>query len=202
MNTKSIITIVFLVLLYIPSYAQERNQEGQDVKREINTKDAPRGGQLQQSAAHRPSYTPNYVISEKILPYFFVNNEIPSGFPKFDGSKSHSENKKTAVNWAKSNPQLIKEEYRSQLSDPNLADKKIDLTPEHKKKYVHNDQDYILPDAQLSKYFISGDIPESFPLYDYTQDKSHNKQIVLRWYNANGHLVKQESKQEIESYLK
>ncbi len=58
-----------------------------------------------------------YVVHKEKLKTYFVNDQIPSDFPKYIETISYEENKKIAMDWALENPSLLKENFRNDLID-------------------------------------------------------------------------------------
>jgi len=61
---------------------------------------------------------------------------------------------------------------------------------------VSSDQEYFKDVKTLKTFFVSGEIPGSFPKYDNTLDKVGNKELVKKWIKipANYDMLTQESK--------
>jgi hypothetical protein len=56
-----------------------------------------------------------YVVHKEKLKTYFVSNQIPVDFPKYDKALSYDINKANAIEWAKKNAILFKENFRNEL---------------------------------------------------------------------------------------
>lgn len=56
-------------------------------------------------------YYSEYVVRPEKLKTFFHSETIPDSFPKYDKYLTFEENKSIAIEWAKKNRTLIKEQY-------------------------------------------------------------------------------------------
>jgi hypothetical protein len=61
-------------------------------------------------------------------------------------------------------------------------------------------QEYFKDVKTLKTFFISGEVPATFPKYDNTLDKVGNKELVKKWINipANKDLLTQEAKDKFD----
>lgn len=66
-----------------------------------------------------PPYVPLYVVSDKEMPKYFLNGQIPEDFPKYDGNKTKQENVVIALKWCKEpdNYALLTEEAKQKVDD-------------------------------------------------------------------------------------
>ena len=62
---------------------------------------------------------------------------------------------------------------------------------------------YVISDKELPTYFISGEIPESFPKYDPNIKKAANKKIAIEWciVPSNRTLLTEEAKARVDGKL-
>ena len=62
---------------------------------------------------------------------------------------------------------------------------------------------YVISDKELPTYFISGEIPESFPKYDPNIKKGANKKIALEWCSipTNRALLTDDAKVRVDAKL-
>jgi hypothetical protein len=62
---------------------------------------------------------------------------------------------------------------------------------------------YVISVKELPSYFISGEIPESFPKYDPSLKKGANKEIALEWciVSSNRALLTEDAKALIDAKL-
>lgn len=56
-----------------------------------------------------------YIVYKEKLKTYFINDQIPSDFPKYIDTLSYKENKRIAIDWAYENSSLLKENFRSEL---------------------------------------------------------------------------------------
>jgi hypothetical protein len=61
-----------------------------------------------------------YIMTEIRLSSLFLDNKIPSDFPKNDSTISREENKRIAIQWAKAHKNLFKEKYRTDIDSMNF----------------------------------------------------------------------------------
>jgi hypothetical protein len=193
-------TILLLFFLGITTISFSQNERHQKAAQSF------RGNQLEsintpKSQNQAELYNEKYLISEKILPYFFIDNAIPSGFPAYNDNLSREQNANLVSSWAKNNISQIKPDYHHLINNPTSNENGVDLTPEHKKTYLYNNRDYILEEDELSKYFINNVIPHGFPKYDYSKDRKQNIITIKNWYQSNKNLVNSEYQKEVESYF-
>jgi len=62
---------------------------------------------------------------------------------------------------------------------------------------------YVISDKELPTYFISGEIPESFPKYDPNIKKEANKKIAMEWciVPSNRALLTEDAKVRVDAKL-
>ena len=62
---------------------------------------------------------------------------------------------------------------------------------------------YVISVKELPSYFISGEIPESFPKYDPSLKKGANKKIALEWciVPSNRALLTEDAKARVDAKL-
>ncbi len=62
-------------------------------------------------------YYSEYVVRPEKLKTYFHTGTVPTNFPKYDKYKSFDENKAIAKQWAKTNKDLIKNEFWYKFED-------------------------------------------------------------------------------------
>lgn len=62
---------------------------------------------------------------------------------------------------------------------------------------------YVISDKELPSYFISGEIPQSFPKYDGRLKKGENIKIAAQWYSVfeNRDLLTEEAKVHFDTKI-
>ena len=111
---------VFTLLMLIGIIALNNNAYSQQkIKGENLSKEIPNSHPKPMELEVRKPYVPLYVVSDKELPSYFLNGQIPADFPKYDGAKSEKENIIIALKWAKipSNNALLTDEAKQKVED-------------------------------------------------------------------------------------
>lgn len=91
--------LLFLLVIPFGMVAQVQLEPNKTVKTQNHSKD------------HSGKYFSEYVVKPEKLKTFFHTNTIPDSFPKYDKYISFEENKSIAIQWAKNNKTLIREEF-------------------------------------------------------------------------------------------
>ena len=101
---------IFTLILFLTPFAinaQIQLQEKSTIKSQSHEK------------SNSGKYYSEYVVKPEKLKTFFHTNSIPESFPKYNKYLTFEENKLIAIEWAKINKQLIKEEYWYKFEDKN-----------------------------------------------------------------------------------
>ena len=94
-------------------FAQEK------IKGENLSKEIPNSHAKPSELETQPPYIPMYVVSDKELPSYFLNGEIPSDFPRYDANKTKQENVVIALKWCNEpdNYALLTDEGKQKVDD-------------------------------------------------------------------------------------
>lgn len=91
---------VFRLVMLAAIFTCANNVNAQEkINGENLSKEIPTSHNKPSNLETQPPYVPLYVISDKELPAYFLNGEIPTDFPKYDGEKTKKQNVVIALKW-------------------------------------------------------------------------------------------------------